>query len=78
MRVGVPDLLVGELLTVDAQASRTVAISGVASLHHEVSDDAMEAVALVVHLWALFTRAQGSEVLTSDGHISEELKDNSA
>ena len=78
VRVGIPDLLVGEPLTVDAQASRTVAISSVASLHHEVRDDAMEAVALVVHRWALFTRAQGSEVLTSLGHIGKEFKDNSA
>ena len=77
MRVWVPDLFVSELLTIDAQASRAVAVSCVTTLHHEVSDDAMEAVALVVHCWALFTRAQGSEVLTSLGHISEKLKDNS-
>ena len=78
MRMRVPNLLVVKPITVDAHPSRAISHRSVASLHHEACNDTMEAVALVVKLFALFARAQSPEVLTGLGHVSEELEDNAA
>ena len=78
MRMWVPNLFISELFAVNADASRAVAISCVTSLHHKVSDDTMEAVTLVVPLWALLTRAQCPEILASFWHISKELENYTA
>ena len=45
--VGQPDALVVELVTVDGLATGAVALSSVATLHHEALDNPVELVALV-------------------------------
>ena len=55
------EVLVSELLSVDALASRPVAPGEVAPLQHEVGDDPMEVAALEAE--PLLSGAQSSEVL---------------
>jgi hypothetical protein len=55
------EVLVGELLTVDRLAAGAVAAREVATLQHEVWDDAVEGGTLVPE--ALLASAQGAEVL---------------
>ena len=79
VRVRVPNLLVVEPITVDAHATSAISSRGVTSLHHEVINDPVEAVALVVILLSLLSCAECAEVLCRLGHsLVEKLKDNSA
>ena len=55
------EVLVGELLAVDALAASTVALGEVTALKHECLDHTVEARALVAV--ALLASAQGTEVL---------------
>jgi len=74
--VGVPNLFISELLSVDRHAASAIAHSGVATLHHETFDYSVEFVALVVlALTAVFASAKASEVFASFGNISEEFED---
>ena len=79
VRVRVPNLLVVEPIAVDAHATSAISSRGVTSLHHEVINDPVEAVALVVILLSLLSCAECAEVLCRLGHsLVEKLKDNSA
>ena len=74
-----PDLLVIEFFSIDALTTGTVAGSSISSLHHELSNDSMEAISLVMEVFTLFTSAERSEVLGRLRHIfTKELEDNSA
>jgi hypothetical protein len=76
VRVGVPNLLISKLLSVDGHATGAVAHGGVAALHHEAFNDTVELVSLVVlALTSVLTRAKASEVFTGLGHVSKELED---
>jgi hypothetical protein len=68
MRVGVPDALIIKLVSVYALATRSVAHGSVSTLHHEVLDDAMEFVSLVVEIAALLASAVHAEVLSRLGY----------
>ena len=67
--VRVPNLLVLELLSINTLATCAVSSSRITSLHHEVRDDSVEAVALVVELLSLFSCAKGSKILGSLWHV---------
>ena len=78
MRVRVPNLLVVESISVNAHTTCAVSSRGVSSLHHEVVNDPVEAIALVVVLLSLFTCAERAEVLCCLGHgLVEKLEHNS-
>ena len=64
------EVLISELLAIDALATGAIASSEVTSLKHELGDDPVEAAALEAE--ALLTRAKGAEVLciTTSGHFS--------
>ena len=69
-RVGLLEVLVRELHTVDGLAAGSVAVGEVTSLAHKVRDDSVEAAALVVKRLAalantLLASAQSAEVLSS-------------
>jgi hypothetical protein len=55
------EVLVGEFLAVDGLASGAIVVGEVATLAHEVGDDAVEGGALEAE--ALLASAQGAEVL---------------
>ena len=55
------EVLVSELLSVDALAAGAIAFCEVTTLTHEVSDDTVEGGTLVAE--ALLPSAQGTEVL---------------
>ena len=75
--MGDPDSLVCELAAIDALATSAVLVGDVSALHHELRDDAVEDVVLVAE--ALVASADGSEVLSSLGHmLVEQLKHHSA
>jgi hypothetical protein len=59
------EVLIRELVSVDALSAGAVVGCEVASLAHEVWDDAVEGAALVAE--ALLASAQGTEVLSSLG-----------
>ncbi len=66
------EVLVGELLPVDALAAGTVVVREVASLQHELRDHAVETAPLVAE--ALLAGAQRAEVLRRlRHHIRAEL-----
>ena len=66
------EVLVLKLVAVDGLPSGTISSGEVASLTHEVGDDAVEAGALVAE--ALLAGAEGTEVLSSLGdHVIAEL-----
>ena len=78
MSVREPNLLVLELLSINTLATCAVSSSRITSLHHEVRDDSVEAVALVVELFSLFSCAECSKILCSLWHVLiENLKYNS-
>ena len=60
------EVLVGELFAVDALATGSVVVGEVASLQHELGDDAVKARSLVAK--ALFFGAQDPEVARCFGH----------
>jgi len=60
------EVLVGELLAVDALAARAVASGEVAALAHEARDDAVELAALEAE--AFLARAERAEILHGLGH----------
>ena len=79
MCVREPDLLIVELLSINADTAGTVACSSVTTLHHEVGDDAMEFVVLVVKGCAAVAYTKLAEVLSSLRHIfTEDLKHDTA
>ena len=59
-------VLVLELVAVDAFAASAVMISEVATLAHELGNDAMERAALVAE--AFLTRAQSAKIFRRLGH----------
>jgi len=83
-RVGLLEVLVRELHTVDGLAAGSVAVGEVTSLAHKVRDDSVEAAALVVKRLAalantLLASAQSAEVLSSLwNNIGVQLHFNSA
>ena len=60
-------VLVSELFSVDAASTGAVVASKVASLAHEVGDDAVEDARLEGHVAALFASAEGTEVFGGFG-----------
>ena len=75
----VDEVLVVEFHAVDGLAASAVSSGEVAALSHELSDDSVEAAALVVEglaglADALLTGAESSEVLRGDGGVGEELE----
>jgi hypothetical protein len=79
VRMWVPDLLIGELFSINADSSSSIACSRVTTLHHEVRYNPVEAVAFVGVLRAFFTRAESSEILTSFWHVfTKDFKDDSS
>lgn len=70
--VRVPNLLVFEFLSVDRHSASSVPSSSVTALHHEVLDDTVELIALVVLTFTtILAGAKTSEVFTGLGHICE-------
>jgi len=63
--MGLLEVLVCELLTVDRLATRAISTSEVATLQHELRNDSVERAALVAE--AFLTGAEGSEVLGGFG-----------
>jgi hypothetical protein len=75
----VDEVLIVEFHAVDGLAASAVASGEVATLSHELSNDSVEAAALVVEglaglADALLTGAESSEVLRGDGGVGEELE----
>jgi len=71
------EVLVLELVTVDALAPSSVVVGEVTALAHEVGDHAVESGSLVAH--SLLTSAKSTEVLRGFGdNIRSQLHDNSA
>ena len=64
-----PDSFVLELIAVDAHSTSSVSSCSVTSLHHELFDDSMELVSLVVVLFTLLACAESSEVFSSLGYF---------
>ena len=76
-------VLVGELGAIDGLSTSAVLVGEVTTLSHEVSDDSVEGASLVgeglTHLAnTLLTSAEGAEVLSSLGSVSEKLELDSA
>ena len=69
MRMRIPDLFILKLIAIDANAARAVASCGITTLHHEVADNAMEAVVLVAKLRAFLACTESTEILSSLRHI---------
>ena len=75
--MGIPDLLVLELVTVDGETASTIADCGVTTLHHEVRDNTVEAIAFVAKRDATISNTKCAEILGRLWHIfTEDLKDN--
>eukprot|EP00534_Pseudo-nitzschia_fraudulenta_P011629 CAMPEP_0201215244 /NCGR_PEP_ID=MMETSP0851-20130426/188858_1 /ASSEMBLY_ACC=CAM_ASM_000631 /TAXON_ID=183588 /ORGANISM="Pseudo-nitzschia fraudulenta, Strain WWA7" /LENGTH=251 /DNA_ID=CAMNT_0047504689 /DNA_START=202 /DNA_END=958 /DNA_ORIENTATION=- len=77
------EIFVLEFASVDALSSATVVHSEITTLDHEVGNDAVESASLVVQRLsalsdALFTGAEGTEVLGSFGGFAEETKDDAS
>jgi len=71
------EVLIGELVSVDALSTGTVVVCEVTSLAHEVWDDTMERAALEAK--ALLSGAQSTEVLCSLGdYVGTQLHDDLA
>ena len=75
-------VLVLELRTVDALASTAVANGKVTALHHEPFDYTVEQRSFVKQLFAafsdpLFPRAQGTEIFSRRGNVSEKTENHS-
>jgi len=69
------EVLISKLGTIDGLATSAVLVGEIATLAHEVGDDAMERGACVTE--TLFAGAQGTEVFSSLGHnIATEFNDN--
>jgi len=67
------EVLIGELVAIDGLASSAVVVGKIATLAHEVWNDAMETRSLVAK--ALLAGAQSTEVLGGLGHdIRAQLK----
>ena len=69
MRVGEPNLLVLELLSVDGLSASSVLVGDVSSLSHEALDHSVENVVLVAEVSALLSCADCTEVLGSLGNL---------
>ena len=79
LSVALDEVLICELISVDALAASSVSSSEIASLAHEVGNDAVEAAAAVVQrsaglAHAVLTRAQLSEVIRSAGSLGVQLE----
>jgi len=73
--VGVPNLFICELLSIDRHAASAIAHCGVTTLHHKTLDHSVELVSLIVlALTSVLASAKTSEVFASLRNISKELK----
>jgi len=70
--VGIPDLLVFKLFTVDASSSCSILVCNVTALGHEALDDPVEDVVAVGEIVFILARANCSEVLGSLGNLLRE------